>query len=188
MFSISFLILFFIFTGELDGSSPGIHCRSRRFVAVHIGMRVIDVLFPVAQGQRELVIGDRQTGKSSILAGASLAFTFRNFSVGSRKCILTFFANVGQRISSSTRLFSFLIFNFLNSNSSILVAGVTSAMSAQYLGPLACTTLSEIYRNIGFHNYIGYDDFSKHAIAYRQLCLFLGKPAGREAFPSDIFF
>ena len=107
MFSISFLILFFIFTGELDGSSPGIHCRSRRFVAVHIGMRVIDVLFPVAQGHRELVIGDRQTGKSSILAGASLAFIFRNLPSILENASLNIFANVGQRISSSTRLFSF---------------------------------------------------------------------------------
>jgi F-type H+-transporting ATPase subunit alpha len=69
-----------------------------------------------------------------------------------------------------------------------LLASVTATMSAQFIGPLAITALAELSRNVGNHAHVSYDDFSKHAIAYRQLCLYLRKPAGREAFPSDVFY
>ena len=172
----------------IDGSSPTIHSRSRKFIALSTGLRLVDVLFPVAQGQRELVIGDRQTGKSSILFGTSLAQKYRNMYSMTRKYVHSFIANLGQRTSTSVRLFNIFLINGSMFDVCIVIASITSTMTAQYTGPLFATAISELDRNTGTHCYIAYDDFSKHSVAFRQLCLFLRKPAGREAFPSDVFY
>lgn len=105
-----------------------------------------------------------------------------------RKCIIVFLSSLGQRVSSSLRSFSSLSHNRISWFSVYLLAAVTATMSAQFVGPLTITALAELYRNTGSHCLVSYDDFSKHAVAYRQLCLYLRKPAGREAFPSDVFY
>jgi proton translocating ATP synthase F1 alpha subunit len=172
----------------LDGYSPPISARSRRFVGIATGLRVVDVLFPIAQGQRELVIGDRQTGKTQIIISSSFSQLFRNGQVGARKVIVSYLSNLGQRTSSSVRAYNALRYNSAANYSVSLLASVTSTMSAQFIGPLSITALAELSRNTGNHAHVSYDDFSKHAVAYRQLCLYLRKPAGREAFPSDVFY
>jgi len=180
--------LFYIQSILCDGYSPPIQCRSRRFVGINTGLRLIDVLFPIAQGQRELVIGDRQTGKTSVTLASSLSQVFRNSYASGRKVITSYHSSLGQRISSSVRCYSSTRFNNAAMFTVSLLAAVTSTMSAQFISPLSCTALAELSRNTGAHCHVAYDDFSKHAIAYRQLCLYLRKPAGREAFPSDVFF
>lgn len=95
----------------LDGASPPIQSRSRRFVGIQTGLRLIDVLFPIAQGQRELIIGDRQTGKTQVVIASAFSQAFRNgFSIA-RKVIIVHLSSLGQRISSSIRAFSSLTFN-----------------------------------------------------------------------------
>jgi proton translocating ATP synthase F1 alpha subunit len=172
----------------LDGYSPPISARSRRLVGISTGLRVVDVLFPIAQGQRELVIGDRQTGKTQLIISSCFSQLFRNGQVGARKSIISYLSNLGQRTSSSVRAYTSIRYNSADEFAVSLLASVTSTMSSQFIGPLSITSLAELSRNFGNHAHVSYDDFSKHAIAYRQLCLYLRKPAGREAFPSDVFY
>ncbi len=172
----------------LDGYSPPISARSRRLVGISTGFRLVDALFPIAQGQRQLIIGDRQTGKTQLILSSSFSQLFRNGQVGARKVIISYFSSLGQRTSSSVRAYTSIKYNNAAQFSVSLLASVTSTMSAQFIGPLTITSLAELSRNVGNHAHVSYDDFSKHAVAYRQLCLYLRKPAGREAFPSDVFY
>jgi proton translocating ATP synthase F1 alpha subunit len=135
-----------------------------------------------------LVIGDRQTGKSQLILSSSFSQIFRNSQVGARKIIVSYLASLGQRTSSSVRSYTSITYNNAASYTVSLLASVTSTMSSQFIGPLSATAIAELSRNQGNHAHVSYDDFSKHAIAYRQLCLYLRKPAGREAFPSDVFY
>jgi F0F1-type ATP synthase alpha subunit len=182
------ILKLFIYTILVDGNSPSIASRSRRFVGISTGLRLVDVMFPIAQGQRELIIGDRQTGKTQVVMASSFSQAYRNSQVCSRKRILSYISSLGQRISSSVRCFSTAFYNDVDIYTVSLLASITSTMSAQFIGPLSATAIAELSRNSGEHCHVSYDDLSKHAVAYRQLCLYLRKPAGREAFPSDVFY
>lgn len=152
------------------------------------GLRVVDVLFPVANGQRELVIGDRQSGKSTVWLCSSISANVRNAAVLAMRRLFSIIAFVGSRCSTAIRFVKLLERSQARSHCTFLLAPVTDSMGAQFSAHLSATAVSEIYRNHG-HLYQGaYDDLSKHAVAYRQLCLFLRKPAGREAYPSDVFY
>lgn len=175
-------------TVYLDSSSPSILSRSRKFMGIMLGLRVIDALFPVSQGQRELIIGDRQTGKSSICYACVHNQSYRNCSSVPRKLLTCTLVSTGQRIGAILKGCATLSANNTSWFTTALLAAVTSTMTAQFIGPLAATAICELGRNVGGHAAMSYDDFSKHAIAYRQLCLYLRKPAGREAFPSDVFY
>ena len=152
------------------------------------GLRVVDVLFPVANGQRELVIGDRQSGKSTIWICSTISSVVRNSAVVSLRKLFSVISFVGSRCSTAIRFLRMIERCASRSHSTFLVAPVTDAMGAQYTAHLTATAISEIYRNVGNLYQGAYDDLSKHAVAYRQLCLFLRKPAGREAYPSDVFY
>jgi proton translocating ATP synthase F1 alpha subunit len=156
----------------LDGYSPSISSRSRRLVGISTGIRLVDVLYPIAQGQRELIIGDRQTGKTQVILASVFSQIFRNTQVGVRKILVSYLASLGQRTSSAVRTYTSIRYNDC----------------VQFIAPLSITSLAELSRNQGNHAHVSYDDFSKHAVAYRQLSLFLRKPVGREAFPSDVFY
>ena len=171
----------------IDGAAPTIHSRSRKYISCHSGFRLIDTLFPVSRGQRELVIGDRQTGKSFVLVGTAIAQQFVIMYSLSKQGMSVFINHVGQRISTSVRIFKLLFDNHVSNQLCVILASITMSMTAQYISPLYTTAVSEVDRNNGKHCYVAYDDFSKHAVSFRQLCLFLRKPAGREAFPSDVF-
>jgi F0F1-type ATP synthase alpha subunit len=123
-----------------------------------------------------------------VIISSSFSQLFRNGQVGARKVIISYLSSLGQRTSSSVRAYTSIRYNNAANYTVSLLASVTSTMSAQFVGPLAITALAELSRNIGNHAHVSYDDFSKHAVAYRQLCLYLRKPAGREAFPSDVFY
>lgn len=148
----------------------------------------MDVLYPIAQGQRELIIGDRQTGKSQLILASVFSQIFRNTQVGVRKILVSYLASLGQRTSSAVRTYTSIRYNDCVHFTVNLLASVTSTMSAQFIAPLSITSLAELSRNQGNHAHVSYDDFSKHAVAYRQLSLYLRKPVGREAFPSDVFY
>ena len=172
----------------VDNSSPSILVRSRKTPSVCTGLRVVDVLFPVAFGQRELIIGDRQSGKSTVWLCSTISQVVRNSSVVSFRKLFSVVSFVGSRCSTAIR-FLRMVERCDSRNSTIfLISPVTDAMGAQYTAHLTATALGEIFRNSGSILQAMYDDLSKHAVAYRQLCLFLRKPAGREAYPSDVFY
>jgi proton translocating ATP synthase F1 alpha subunit len=173
---------------QVDARAPNILSRSRRLINVATGFRLVDCLFPIATGQRELVIGDRQTGKSTLCVSSVLAQVPTNTESCSRKIIYGVYVCTAQKCSSVMRIYELFKRNKASKHVTVVFASVTEPMSLQYISPLAGTALAEFYRNTGRHALITYDDLSKHAVAYRQLSLALRKPAGREAFPSDIFF
>lgn len=172
----------------LDADVAGIMYRSRKLVSVATGFRVVDCFFPIASGQRELVIGDRQTGKSSVCVSSMLNQVSRNNEVLVRKAMFCIYVCVGQKCSNTMRLFDVSSRNECSAFMLVVFSTVTDTMSMQFVSPMSGTCISELLRNNGHHCTIVYDDLSKHAVAYRQLSLFLRKPAGREAYPSDIFF
>lgn len=173
---------------QVDSKAPNIMARSRRLTNVATGFRLVDCLFPIGTGQRELVIGDRQTGKSTLSVSSILAQVSTNDESYSRKLMSAVYVCTSQKCSTVMRLFELLRRNRISKRVTVVFASVTESMSLQYISPLSGTALAEFYRNNGRHAIIVYDDLSKHAVAYRQLSLALRKPAGREAFPSDIFF
>jgi proton translocating ATP synthase F1 alpha subunit len=173
---------------NVDAKAPNIMSRSRRLINVCTGFRLVDCLFPIATGQRELIIGDRQTGKSTLAISSTLAQLSPNTESCSRKKIFCVYVCTAQKCSTVMRLYELFRRNNVTQQVTIVFASVVESMSLQYISPLSGTAFSEYYRNSGHHCIIVYDDLSKHAVSYRQLSLALRKPAGREAFPSDIFF
>ena len=162
--------------------------RSRKLINVSTGFRVVDCFFPIAGGQRELIIGDRQTGKSSISIASMINQVSRNSEVFARKSMFCVYVCVGQKCSNTMRTFDLIVKNACMTFLTLIFSTVTDSMSSQFVSPMAGTCVSELIRNNGNHCLVVYDDLSKHAVAYRQLSLFLRKPAGREAYPSDVFF
>ena len=182
-----FIVRFEIVCSGLDSDVAGIMYRSRKLISVATGFRVVDCFFPIASGQRELVIGDRQTGKSSVCIASMLNQVSRNSEVLFRKYMLCVYVCVGQKCSNTMRLYDVSSRNGCSSFLLVVFSTVTDTMSMQFVSPMSGTCMSELLRNNGYHCIVVYDDLSKHAVAYRQLSLFLRKPAGREAYPSDIY-
>ena len=185
------VLLAFIFNRNImcDNYSSLIRVRSRKTPSIVIGYRVVDVLFSVARAQRELVIGDRQSGKSTIWLCAQVVQSSTNSCLVRRRKIVAVVAPVGGRISTTTRMLRILNRAGSKFDVCILLAAITDPIGAQFMSSLAATAVLEALRNRGYHHHqAAYDDLSKHAVAYRQMCLFLRKPAGREAYPSDVFY
>lgn len=172
----------------VDAAAPSILVRSRKTPSILTGLRVVDVLFPVAKGQRELIIGDRQSGKSTVWICSQISQVVTNAFVVKRRVLISTVSAVGSRLSSGVRIMRLLTRCEARSDICFLLSGVTDPMGAQYIGHLTATAVAENSRNRGAHHQAAYDDLSKHAVAYRQMCLFLRKPAGREAYPSDVFY
>jgi F-type H+-transporting ATPase subunit alpha len=169
----------------IDSISPSIKTRSRKLLAIPVGLYIVDTMYPVANGQRELIIGDRQTGKTSIILAMINSQCTRS-SAGNT--ISMCWSGVAQRIASVLRTVLAIGLDNVRWYTNVVSSSVTTSMSAQFMSPLSATAVLELCRNSGYDCGIGYDDLSKHAVAYRQLCLYLKKPAGREAFPSDVFY
>lgn len=172
--------------------APGIIARKSVSEPLQTGLKVIDSLVPIGRGQRELIIGDRQTGKTAIaidtiLNQKKLSFnnTILNSNLNPVYCI---YVSIGQKRSTLVQIFNIL----KNSGSldySIIVAATASEVAPlQYLVPYTACCIGEYFRNNGKHCVIFYDDLSKHAVAYRQMSLLLRRPPGREAYPGDVFY
>ena len=156
---------------------------------VATGFRLIDCLFPIGTGQRELIIGDRQTGKSTLAISILLNLASRHLECLRRKVLLSVYVATALKCSSVMHVYELLRLHEHACNASnVIFASGTDPMGLQFVSTLAGTALAESLRNQGMHALLVYDDLSKHAVAYRQLSLALRKPAGREAFPSDIFY
>ena len=180
----------------VEAKVPGILERKSVNRALYTGWKAIDGLIPIGRGQRELIIGDRQTGKTTIAVDSILrqnqgAWLNSNYeiSIGYRNYnVFSIYVAIGQKRSSIIRLYE--LFNKINSLYSTIIVSATSSESAalQFLAPYTGSCHGEFFRNLGNDSIIIFDDLSKHAVAYRQISLLLRRSPGREAYPGDVFF
>ena len=164
----------------IEFKAPGIPERQTVNVPMHTGVKAIDALVPIGRGQRELIIGDRQTGKSALAIDAIINQKGRNV-----PCI---YVAIGQKDSTVAEIRARLERNGAMEYTTIVSAPASSSASMQYIAPFAGAAMSEYFMYSGRDCLIVYDDLSKHAVAYRELSLLLHRPSGREAYPGDVFY
>ena len=164
----------------IEKQAPGILERQSVDTPLHIGILAIDSMFPIGRGQRELIIGDRQTGKTSIATDAIL-----NQKDSGVLCI---YVAIGQKASSIARVAEDLKKHGAMSYTTIVAATASDSAPLQYIAPYAGTALAEYFMSKGKSVLIVYDDLSKHAVAYRAISLLLRRSPGREAYPGDVFY
>jgi len=167
-------------TRPLEQSAPSIVDRAPVKRPLQTGILAIDSMIPIGRGQRELIIGDRQTGKTTI----ALA-TIRNQKPNDVICI---YCAIGQKAVTTARIVDELTESGHMENTIVVAATASDSPAMQYLAPFAACTIAESFMNEGQDVLIVYDDLSKHAVAYRAMSLLLQRPAGREAYPGDIFY
>ncbi len=173
---------------RVDVKAPGIIPRRSVHEPVQTGLKAIDALIPVGRGQRELIIGDRQTGKTAIAVDTILNQKAVNAGVDESKKLYCIYVAIGQKRSTVAQIAKTLADNGALDYSIIVAATASEPAPLQFLAPYAGCTMGEYFRDNGMHALIIYDDLSKHAIAYRQMSLLLRRPPGREAYPGDVFY
>jgi len=171
----------------IEVKAPGIISRKSVHEPVQTGIKALDALIPVGRGQRELIIGDRQTGKTAIAVDAIINQKKANEMVGSNKLYSVYVA-VGQKMSTVVRIVNILKRTDCMKYAVVVIATASDGAPSQYIAPFSGTAIAEYFRDNGMHALIVYDDLSKHAVAYRQMCLLLRRPPGREAYPGDVFY
>ena len=164
----------------IEKQAPGILERQSVDTPLHTGILAIDSMFPIGRGQRELIIGDRQTGKTSIATDAILN--------QNDKDVLCIYVAIGQKASSIARVAGDLQKHGAMSYTTIVAATASDSAPLQYIAPYAGTALAEYFMGKGKSVLIVYDDLSKHAVAYRAISLLLRRSPGREAYPGDVFY
>jgi F-type H+-transporting ATPase subunit alpha len=173
---------------RVDVKAPGIIPRRSVHEPMSTGLKAIDALIPVGRGQRELVIGDRQTGKTAILLDTILNQKPMHDGNDESKKLYCVYVAVGQKRSTVAQLVKVLEERGAMEYSIIVAATASDPAPMQFLAPFAATAMGEYFRDNGKHALIGYDDLSKQAVAYRQMSLLLRRPPGREAYPGDVFY
>ncbi len=173
-----------------DVKAPGIIPRKSVHEPMPTGLKAIDAMIPIGRGQRELIIGDRQTGKTAVALDAILNQKSYNDAAGddeSKKLYCVYVA-IGQKRSTVAQLVKKLEETGAIAYTTIVAATASDPAPMQFLAPYAATAMAEYYRDNGRHALIVYDDLSKQAVAYRQMSLLLRRPPGREAYPGDVFY
>ncbi|MDR1233727.1 MAG: F0F1 ATP synthase subunit alpha [Holosporales bacterium] len=173
---------------HMENPSPGIIERRSIHEPLLTGIRIVDALFPIGRGQRELLIGDRQTGKTAAAIDAIINQKQYNDLLPPEKKMYCIYVAIGQKRSSVARIMKTLKDNGAMDYTIIVSATASDPASMQYISPYTACSMGEYFRNNGMHALIVYDDLTKHAVAYRQISLLLRRPPGREAFPGDIFY
>ena len=164
----------------IENAAPGIKDRKSVSVPLETGILAIDSMFPIGRGQRELIIGDRQTGKTSIATDTILN--------QKGKGVICIYVAIGQKASTVAKVVSTLQTNGAMEYSIVVSATASDPASLQYIAPYAGTAMAEYFMHQGRDVLIIYDDLSKHAVAYRSLSLILERSPGREAYPGDVFY
>ncbi len=164
----------------VEVKAPGIMARKSVHEPMQTGMKSIDSMIPIGRGQRELIIGDRQTGKTAIAID-----TIINQKGNGVKCI---YVAIGQKYSTIAQVVEKLRRAGSLEYTTIVVAGASEAATLQFMAPYTGCTIGEYFRDRGEHAVVFYDDLTKHAQAYRELSLLLRRPPGREAYPGDVFY
>jgi F-type H+-transporting ATPase subunit alpha len=173
---------------KVDVKAPGIIPRKSVHEPMQTGLKAVDALIPVGRGQRELVIGDRQTGKTAIAIDAILNQKAINEGDDESAKLYCVYVAIGQKRSTVAQIVKTLEENDAMKYSIVVAATASEAAPLQFLAPFTGCTMAEYFRDNGMHALITYDDLSKQAVAYRQMSLLLRRPPGREAYPGDVFF
>jgi len=168
--------------------APGIIPRKSVHEPVQTGLKCVDSLVPIGRGQRELIIGDRQTGKTAVALDTILNQKRFNDSADESKKLYCIYVAVGQKRSTVAQFLQTLRKNDALKYSAIVAATASDAAPLQYLAPYSGCAIGEYFRDNGKHALIIFDDLSKQAVAYRQMSLLLRRPPGREAYPGDVFY
>ena len=169
-------------TGSIENTAPGVLARKSVHEPLMTGITAIDALVPIGRGQRELIIGDRQTGKTAVALDTMINQHRQKTGV------VNIYVAVGQKASKVARLIDRLKREGVMDQTVIISTSAADAASLQYLAPYAGAAIGEYFRDNKGHALIIYDDLSKHANAYRQMSLLLRRPPGREAYPGDVFY
>src|SRR5437870_4328094 len=164
----------------VDVVAPGVITRQNVDTPVQTGIKVIDAITPIGRGQRELIIGDRQTGKTAIAIDTILNQKGKNLT-----CI---YVAIGQKESSVAKIVATLEEHGAMEHTIVVIAGASDPATLQYLAPFGACAMGEYFRDSGKDALIVYDDLTKHAWAYRQVSLLTRRPPGREAYPGDVFY
>lgn len=173
---------------RVDIKAPGIIPRKSVHEPMATGLKAIDALIPVGRGQRELVIGDRQTGKTAIILDTFLNQKPAHQGNNENDKLYCVYVAVGQKRSTVAQFVKVLEENGAMEYSIVVAATASDPAPMQYLAPFTGCAMGEFFRDNGMHALIGYDDLSKQAVAYRQMSLLLRRPPGREAYPGDVFY
>ena len=172
----------------VEQKAPGIIPRQGVHEPVQSGLKAIDALVPVGRGQRELIIGDRQTGKSAVAIDTFINQKEANAGDDENKKLYCVYVAVGQKRSTVAQIVKQLEENGAMEYSIVIAATASEPAPLQYLAPYTGCAMGEYFRDNGMHAVICYDDLSKQAVAYRQMSLLLRRPPGREAYPGDVFY
>jgi len=173
-----------------DVKAPGIIPRQSVHEPMATGLKAVDAMIPIGRGQRELIIGDRQTGKTAVALDAILNQKVYNDAAGDDegKKLYCIYVAIGQKRSTVAQLVKKLEETGAMAYTVIVAATASDPAPMQFLAPFAATAMGEYFRDNGRHALMIYDDLSKQAVAYRQMSLLLRRPPGREAYPGDVFY
>lgn len=174
-----------LFEMPLERKAPGVIFRQPVNEPLQTGLKAVDAMIPIGRGQRELIIGDRQTGKTSI-AIDTIINQRMNFEAG--KPVYCIYVAIGQKGSTVANIVNVLREKGALDYTIIVVATAADPAAMQYFAPFAGAAIGEYFRDTGRHALVVYDDLSKQAVAYREVSLILRRPSGREAYPGDIFY
>tara|TARA_R110002072_G_scaffold19040_10_gene70561 strand:+ start:1948 stop:3477 length:1530 start_codon:yes stop_codon:yes gene_type:complete len=173
---------------RVEVKAPGIMPRQSVHEPMQTGLKAIDSLIPIGRGQRELIIGDRQTGKTAIVLDTILNQRVQNQGDDESQKLYCIYVAVGQKRSSVAKFVKTLEDMGAMEYSVVVAATASDPAPLQFLAPYTGAAMGEFFRDNGMHAVICYDDLSKQAVAYRQMSLLLRRPPGREAFPGDVFY
>src|SRR5512140_937570 len=173
---------------RVEVKAPGIIPRTSVHEPVQTGLKAIDALVPVGRGQRELIIGDRQTGKSAVAIDTFINQKTANAGDDESKKLYCIYVAIGQKRSTVAQIVRQLEENGAMEYSIVVAATASEPAPLQFLAPYTGCAMGEYFRDNGMHAVIVYDDLSKQAVAYRQMSLLLRRPPGREAYPGDVFY
>ncbi|NBU28075.1 MAG: F0F1 ATP synthase subunit alpha, partial [Caulobacteraceae bacterium] len=173
---------------RVDVKAPGIIPRKSVHEPVQTGLKAIDALIPVGRGQRELIIGDRQTGKTAVAIDTILNQKAANAGDDESAKLYCIYVAIGQKRSTVAQIVKTLEENGALDYTIVVAATASEPAPLQFLAPFAGCAMGEYFRDNGMHALIIYDDLSKQAVAYRQMSLLLRRPPGREAYPGDVFY
>ena len=173
---------------RVEVKAPGIIPRKSVHEPMQTGLKAIDALIPIGRGQRELIIGDRQTGKTAVIIDTIINQKTANAGTDESKKLYCIYVAIGQKRSTVAQLVRTLEENGAMEYSIVVAATASDPAPMQFLAPYTGCTMGEFFRDNGRHAVIFYDDLSKQAVSYRQMSLLLRRPPGREAYPGDVFY
>lgn len=173
---------------RVEVKAPGIIPRQSVYEPMQTGLKAIDALVPIGRGQRELIIGDRQTGKTAVAVDAIINQKYLNRASDPKKHLYCVYVSIGQKRSTVAQLVKELEEQGAMEYSIVVAATASDPAPMQFLAPYTGAAMGEYFRDNGLHALAIYDDLSKQAVAYRQMSLLLRRPPGREAYPGDVFY